>query len=404
MSPSLMSIHPTATQSGISRRARSRISSSLAVSGVIMPGPTPKRSKARARRRATRRAAISRESARNRSRSACKSCARCRPNDEGSAHSDRLNWADHDVEAGSLTRGARGGTVHTSIPCSMPAQTVSHQVPLSALARLLSEVDGLPEGATGALRFGERSVVLVENSSVCWATSPQMRRRLTDLLCQQVDAPEPRQRLEALYAECRSGGEPLGERLVSSGLVSARGLRTSLKQHNAEALALIALSGEEARSFVPHKHSRYDARFSFSTAELLVRMAEQRYAEEGRMAREVLRARLEPETTALVLKREPGAAVALPLALQNAQRLRLQDAAVLGQWTQDMLDVCGAVDGTTRVVSGTLFNDQTALAWQQQGLVFVALCDNRQRLARCLSRLHEQRLAGGLLGQPAGRC
>lgn len=282
--------------------------------------------------------------------------------------------------------------MHTSIPCSAPEHQLSHQVPLAALAHVLTVIDGLPDGATGALRFGTRSVVLVENNAVCWATSPQMSQRLTDLLRHQAQPPVPRGSLEHLYAQCRADGTPLGERLVSSGLVTASGLRASLKQHNAEALALIALAAEEPAEFTPHKLSRYDARFSFSTTELLARLAEQRYAEEGRTARAVLDARLEPGTPALVLKREPGAAVAIPLALRGCARLRLQDASVLSQWTQETLDVCGAVDAGTRVVSGTLRNERTALAWHEQGLAFVALCDGRQRLARCLSKLQGQQL------------
>lgn len=288
--------------------------------------------------------------------------------------------------------------MHTSIPCSAPNNQFSQHVPLSALAHVLTLIDGLPDGATGALHFGQNSVVLVENNAVCWATTPQMRWRLTDLLRHQAQPPLPRSQLEAIYAQCRAESTPLGESLVSSGLISASGLRASLKQHNAEALALIALSSEGALSFTPHKRSRYDARFSFSTTELLARMAEQRYAEEGRVARVVLDARLEPGTPGLVLKREEGAASAIPLALRGCGRMRLQDANILGQWTQEMLDICGAVDATTRVVSGTLMNDQTALAWQEQGLAFVALCDSRQRLARCLSKLHSQQ-GGESVGQ-----
>lgn len=54
--------------------------------------------------------------------------------------------------------------MHTSIPCSAPEHQLSHHVPLSALAHVLALIDGLPEGATGALHFGERSVVLVETT------------------------------------------------------------------------------------------------------------------------------------------------------------------------------------------------------------------------------------------------
>lgn len=280
--------------------------------------------------------------------------------------------------------------MHTSIPCPTPEQPLSLSVPLPALAHVLSRIDALPEGATGVLHFGERSMALVENNAVCWATSPQMRQRLTDLLRHRVDPPTPRATLERLYAECRATGTPLGEQLVASGLVTAGGLRASLKQHNAEALALIALAAEEACELVPHKRSRYDARFSFSTTELLACMVEQRYTEEGQVARAVLGARLEPGTPALVLKREPGAAAALPLTLRGCARLRLQDASLLGRWSQETLDICGAVDAGTRVVSGTLLDDQTALAWQEQSLVFVALCDTRLRLARCLSKLQRQ--------------
>jgi hypothetical protein len=291
--------------------------------------------------------------------------------------------------------------VHTSIPCPIPEQPLSHHVPLSAVASLLSNIDALPEGATGALRFGENSVVLVENNAVCWATSPQMRRRLTDLLRYRVDPPTPRAKLEQLYAECRANGKPLGEQLVAGGFVTASGLRAALKQHNAEALALIAFSGDGPCDFVSHKRSRYDARFSFSTTELLGCMTEQRYAEEGQMARAVLAARLEPGTPALVLKREPGSAAALPLALCGCTRMRLQDAGVLARWSQETLDICGVVDAATRVVSGSLLDERTALAWQEHGLVFVALCDSRVRLARCLSRLQRQELDEPLVMPPA---
>jgi hypothetical protein len=273
-------------------------------------------------------------------------------------------------------------------PRSAPEHPLSLRVPLGSVAKLLASIDDLPDAATGVLRFGAHGVVLVEHNAVCWATAPEMRKRLTDLLRHQVTPPQPRAALESLYAACRANGEPLGERLVASGLVTAEGLRESLEQHNAEALALVASGDEEPGTFTPHKHSRYDARFSFSTTELFTRLSELRYEGEGRSARAALEARLELGTPALVLKREPDVAVPIPIALRGCHRLRLRDTWALARWAQETLDVCGAVDGSTRVVSGALSDERTALAWHEHGLTFVALCDSRPKLARCLSRLH----------------
>src|ERR1700753_1700020 len=102
---------------------------------------------------------------------------------------------------------------------------------------LLGMIDELPAGATGALRFGEHGIVLVESRKICWAAANNMRVRLTDILCNTATPPVPRDQVEEIARACTKTRRPLGESLVESGLVSETGLKAALRRHTVEAVA-----------------------------------------------------------------------------------------------------------------------------------------------------------------------
>jgi hypothetical protein len=293
-------------------------------------------------------------------------------------------------ETGTLLARLRAMVPSSPVGAALDSR-VSASVPLSALTQTLELIDELDESATGALRFGKSGVVLVERGLVCWATAPDMRRRLTDLLRRQASPPLTTEALEALYRKCRDDAVPLGEELVRDGLITPAGLRRSLKTHIAEAVALIAVSGETSADWLPHKRDRYDARFAFSAGELLTVIAAQRKLQEASEAKDVLRKVLDGEAVGLALRRERGAAVATPLSLVRARRLKLGDLTKLSVWARETLDVCGALDPTCRLASAALPSGHSALAWQHDELIYVLLCHDKRSLARCLSRLETAR-------------
>lgn len=144
--------------------------------------------------------------------------------------------------------------------------------PLAAATRLLSRIEELASDATGALIFASRSepvgTILLEGGRICWIGAKGLGRRLTDLLTEKSTG-LGREQVEDVYAWCGRTGEPLGEALLQSGLVSADGLHDALSRHSAESLLAIAPHAEHVQ-WLSHKHRRYDARFTFLAFDLLL--------------------------------------------------------------------------------------------------------------------------------------
>ncbi len=139
-------------------------------------------------------------------------------------------------------------------------------------AGLLREVERLPLEATGALLLhgptGHCGSILIEHGRVCWIVARGLSRRLSDLLREESHALGP-ETLEDVFRWCGRHDTPLGEALVGSGLVTAEGLHQALRRHSAESLLSLAANGDGVDAeWVPHKHRRYDARFTFGALEL----------------------------------------------------------------------------------------------------------------------------------------
>jgi hypothetical protein len=276
-----------------------------------------------------------------------------------------------------------------SAPCgSVRSSSPALDVAPSAVVAPLVAIEDLPEGSTGALVFREgaidRGAVFIEGGRVCWAVALHMRRRLTDLLRHQTEPPLEPTVVERVYRQCRVDSRPLGEALVESGIVSECGLRCALRQHNAEAIALLG-STRGVREWRAHRNRRYDAKFTFSTAELLVSVGALQDDEKASTARGRLRGVLDEASVGVAFARTGGAAP-VPVGIVRSERLSVGDVMQLGEWLTGTLDLAGTVDPARGLVATALTDGRAALAWVEGELAYVALCPDRAALARAITR------------------
>ncbi|HJL14807.1 MAG TPA: hypothetical protein RMH99_04075 [Sandaracinaceae bacterium LLY-WYZ-13_1] len=256
--------------------------------------------------------------------------------------------------------------------------------------RLLARMEELPEDSVGAFVFTKGSVregaLLVEHGRVCWAAAARMTHRLTDLLVDRSDGRLSRRRLQEVFVRCRQGGRPLGEALVSEGLVSSERLRDALVTHTTESLFTLGDLDELGAQWVPRASASYDARFTFTSTELAVAMAERLCAPVARRAREAL-VRILPEgALGAAFDRDTGASIALPVAVVRGEALGVRGLEQLARWAAHTMDLSGAFT-RPRSVMARGDDGVTWLAWRTDDLLFVALCERAADAAMALGRL-----------------
>lgn len=258
---------------------------------------------------------------------------------------------------------------------------------VSAARELLEGIESLESGSTGALSYGSasqpRGTVFVEDGRVCWAMAGTSGRRLTDLLARQSDPPVEPSKLEAVYQHCRRVGTPLGEALVSSGLVSPDGLRAALLQHTTECIAVMSPSSSRAPVWAPHRHERYNARYTFTPAEILVRLGALVHRQSTVKALDELGSTLDAGGGGVAFAR---GASPLPIASIRASELTISELMDLGRWGVDALDMADAISPRRDFVLATTGYRHGVGAWIHEGLVFVALFEDPSTSACALVR------------------
>ncbi len=275
---------------------------------------------------------------------------------------------------------------HSTIPASAVETSPVQSTWLDCALPLLEQLTTLPADATGSLEFGA-GTVLVENGRVCWATSPRMRRRLTDLLCHQKSPPLARGAVEAVVRACRASGRPFGEALVEAGLATAEGLRSALRQHVAESVALIAgrESSLESAVWRPHTKQRYDARFTFSVAELLSTLGALEDVALAATARRWLKYAIAGAGRGVALA-QLGQRRALPIGVVAADDLGVSEVLELSDWASSTLQVSTCLCENPIVASTWNGGIQTIL-WQHRNVCLAMLFESPHDWARTLGRL-----------------
>ncbi len=217
---------------------------------------------------------------------------------------------------------------------------MSHCFHVRTLLRLLKGIDSLPQGATGALVFTSRDTpqgtVLIEDNRVCWAAASNMERRLTDILRRQTDPPLRVDDFEAIYEECHQNKIPLGETLLKRQIVTSDGLWRAIRQHTAEAIAMLSTTEKKLTPvWASNRARRYDAQFIFSTAEILSSIGAFGNEGEAAEATRILN-QITPGNTVGVayLMEGPG----LPIAQVSADSWKCQALVDLGEWARVAAD------------------------------------------------------------------
>lgn len=123
----------------------------------------------------------------------------------------------------------------------------------------------------------DAGMIMAEGGRVCWASSPHSSRRLSDLLLEHSGI--SRSQIERVFQFCRRTGKPLGEHMVSLGILTREQLREALLSHTTAALLTLGQGmqkGEVAPTpFQRNAERSYNPMFTFSALELVVAMIHQ---------------------------------------------------------------------------------------------------------------------------------
>jgi hypothetical protein len=261
-------------------------------------------------------------------------------------------------------------------------------------------VDDLPsEEATGQLVFvgrggSKEGLVLVEDGRVCWVAACGLSRRLTDLLA--ASAHLDATKMEALYVACAAQQRPLGEYLVSQGVVTADDLRGALLRHTTE--SLLALTDRPARvEWRAKPQGGYSPRFTFTTNELLARTYAEAHRAVARQAEGELAEAFADGDWGAAFLRSSASAVPEPIAIEGPCPEKIQGLLALGAWASSSLDVAECLqDGP--VFLATMLCQGAIVAWRSGETVIVGLT-RAHGPARLLNRRARARRSGELDGR-----
>jgi hypothetical protein len=156
---------------------------------------------------------------------------------------------------------------------------------LILLLRLLLRLEEASADTAGILPISLRAnggpyvstgegMIMAEGGRVCWASSPRSPHRLSDILMSISGISKAQ--IEKVFQFCRKTGQPLGEHMVSLGILTREQLREALLQHSTAALLRLGhlIQGGVAvpEHFQVNKERSYSPMFRFSGLELAVEM------------------------------------------------------------------------------------------------------------------------------------
>jgi hypothetical protein len=261
---------------------------------------------------------------------------------------------------------------------------------IAAVLRILALIDDLPRGAMGALHFGEEGIVLVQARKICWAVARTMRVRLTDILRGQTTPALPREAVEEIYRACRNSGQPIGEALVASKLVTEVGLRAALFQHNGEAIVALAQSGASLQRFVSHSKTGYDPKFAFSPCEVLALLGGRDDPARAAAAQAELSGILVPDSVGAAFVRSSAVAGSLVIAVDRDCDFGVGDLMAVCNWVSGLFDVARTFDPEVFAARAALGERAMLVTWRSREVGYLGLCSSRAAAARLVTRLSER--------------
>lgn len=236
-------------------------------------------------------------------------------------------------------------------------------------------VDELEPSATGELVVsgseGPRGAVFVERGRVCWAAARGLARRLSRLLGARASL-EP-SAMESIFLYCKERRVPLGEHLVTRGVLRPEDLRVALLQHTVESLH--HLCAHDARAaWYPRAGAGYSPQFTFATAELFAHIGAVTHAATASRLEPVLRASFGDGDWAAAFVRTNTRGFPEPVATHGAVPASASTLLRIGKWAATALDLTRTFtdDGALLAVTRRTRGANTCLVAFRSGDAFVA--------------------------------
>lgn len=273
-----------------------------------------------------------------------------------------------------------------------------HDVGLRNAFEACAFVDDLGSSTVGELVVngadGPRGAVFIERGRICWAAARGLARRLTELLGERSTL-DPHA-MESVFRTCKEQHIPLGEHLVSRGVLSASDLRDALLQHTIESLGHLCSSDARA-SWVPRAGKSYSPRFTFATSELLAHIGASTHLEVATQLRPVLATSFAEGEWAAAFVRSSTSAFPEPVAVHGAAPRSATTLVRFGKWAASVLDVAAAFsdDGAFLSVARPSAADARSLVAFRHGDAVVAGETGAHGPARIMNRRAQQRRLRG---------
>lgn len=244
----------------------------------------------------------------------------------------------------------------------------------------------VPTDACGALirnraDGGMAGALLVERGRVCWAMSHRYRRYLTDILAEEQSSVSLAQ-LNELFALCRRDQLPLGETLVSRGLVSLPVLHRALLRHTCEAFDCLIREDASPWAWVQHAGYGYHPMLTFSPVEVITGVRAVANPELAARALARLHDVVKAEQRGFAVERARGAKV--PLAQLGCDGMDLELLTDLAAQADETMAIATAVDIDLALAELSGF---ACASWVEDNVVYVLLCDGDLAFNRLLAQV-----------------
>jgi hypothetical protein len=115
-------------------------------------------------------------------------------------------------------------------------------------------------------------LIMAEKGRICWASAERPGTRLSDRLLRASGISKGH--IDKVFQFCARTGTPLGEHMVSLGILTRELLREALLEHTSAALTTLVSQAAEGSGrfsrFQPHPGKSYNPTFTFSSLEILL--------------------------------------------------------------------------------------------------------------------------------------
>jgi hypothetical protein len=223
--------------------------------------------------------------------------------------------------------------------------------------------------------------MLVERGRVCWAVCNDCPNRLTDLLVAESEVLTNDQ-VNDLVVECRRDQVPLGETLLSRGLISQAVLYRALLRHTCESLDHLLREELAPWTWVDHASAGYAPWLTFSPIEILVGLQTLLSPRAASRAADALGLVVVPGLRGFAIERTHG--MRAPIAQLGCDALELSALRDLAGHADEIMAVAGTAELKLAVVE---FRELALASWTQDHIRYVLLRDGELAFNQLLAHI-----------------